>query len=235
MNILNFVNKFFSLLTQGNLFSTIFKRIGYYSSKTHLLISIKSNENEVVKQLFSQFHQSYHRKDYKLPERARRLIHKIKDYSNFDYGNVLCVGCRNINEINLFKEIGYKNVIGIDLFSGNKEIQIMDMHNLRYKDSTFDVIYCSHVIEHSYEPKTAVAEMLRTVNPKGIIAIEFPINFKTGGVDIWDFKSLDNFLKIFPRNSVDVLWFEVSQAGQYECYTDAIRMILTLREISSKN
>ena len=66
-------------------------------------------------------------------------------------GPVLCVGCRNELELNRFRERGFHDVVGIDVFSDSDDILVMDMHEMSFLDDSFDVIYASHSLEHSYD------------------------------------------------------------------------------------
>ena len=56
-------------------------------------------------------------------------------------GSVLCVGCRNPFELDRFRERGFADVIGIDVFSQREDILVMDMHDMSFPDDSFDVVY----------------------------------------------------------------------------------------------
>jgi SAM-dependent methyltransferase len=111
--------------------------------------------------------------------------------------DAIVIGCRNTYELDLLKEKGVSNVDGIDLYSYNKQITVMDMHNLKFRDNSFDLIYCSHALEHAYDYNKAITEMIRVLRNQGIIAIEVPVNYETRGSDIHDFRNADNLLTIF--------------------------------------
>jgi len=67
--------------------------------------------------------------------------------------NILCIGCRHSSEIEDFETSGFE-AVGIDLFQGKeKKITICDMHNLNslFTDKSFDFVYMSHSLEHSYD------------------------------------------------------------------------------------
>jgi SAM-dependent methyltransferase len=56
----------------------------------------------------------------------------------------------------------------------------MDITNIQYEDNYFDIIYCSHVLEHVAEDKKAMGEFFRVLkNKTGWLCIAVPIE---GGV-----------------------------------------------------
>ena len=67
----------------------------------------------------------------------------------------------------------------IDYLSGdlNPEAAMveMDITDIQYPDDTFDVIYCSHVLEHVPDDRTAMRELARVLKPGGWALIAVPI------------------------------------------------------------
>jgi len=58
--------------------------------------------------------------------------------------SILCVGCRNANELNYIEnELGLKST-GLDLFSVDERILVGDMHKMPFSDGTFDHLYSCH-------------------------------------------------------------------------------------------
>ena len=51
----------------------------------------------------------------------------------------------------------------------------MDITQIQYPDATFDVIYCSHVLEHVSDDRAALRELLRVLKPDGWALIMVPI------------------------------------------------------------
>jgi len=51
----------------------------------------------------------------------------------------------------------------------------MDITDIRYPDDTFDVVYCSHVLEHVPDDKKAMREFLRVLKPNGWAMLLVPI------------------------------------------------------------
>lgn len=113
--------------------------------------------------------------------RYKRIVLKLLPFINKNERlnkSVLCVGCRNIFEIDEFKQVGFGDVKGIDLFSNNPEILIMDMHNMNFKNNTFDVIYSADSLEHCYDPQLAIDNMLKVLKNGGYICLSVPIQWR---------------------------------------------------------
>jgi predicted SAM-dependent methyltransferase len=55
----------------------------------------------------------------------------------------------------------------------------MDITNIQYPDEFFDVIYCSHVLEHVSDDRLAMREFARVLKPTGFAVILVPITADT--------------------------------------------------------
>ena len=64
-----------------------------------------------------------------------------------------------------------ENITGIDLFSYSPLIQVMDMHDLKFNDNQFDIVYSSFVLRYSNDIWRACAEAVRVTKDSGLIAI----------------------------------------------------------------
>ena len=51
----------------------------------------------------------------------------------------------------------------------------MDITNIKYPDASFDVIYCSHVLEHVQDDRKAMREFYRILNTDGWAILLVPI------------------------------------------------------------
>jgi len=51
----------------------------------------------------------------------------------------------------------------------------MDITDIHYPDNSFDVIYCSHVLEHVPADRTAMRELARVLKPGGWAVLAVPI------------------------------------------------------------
>ena len=147
----------------------------------------------------------------------------VRSGTNLDLtSSVLCVGCRNLSEINSFEAAGFEHVTGIDLQSTDPRILVMDMHNMNFADDSFDVVYATHVLEHSFDFRRAVSELVRVARPGAHAIVEVPVNFETNDIDRWDIKNREALLALFGCDAKDVLWDNVSD--------DSISMIFRLAE-----
>ena len=64
-----------------------------------------------------------------------------------------------------------------------------DVQNTPFDDNSFDVVTCSHVIEHLKEPFIAINELIRVCKPGGMIYIEAPSQrsaMMPVGFSFWD-------------------------------------------------
>lgn len=73
----------------------------------------------------------------------------------------------------------FREIPGIDYLSGDLDSDAamvqMDITDIRYPDSSFDVIYCSHVLEHVPDDRRAMRELARVLKPGGWAVIAVPI------------------------------------------------------------
>ncbi len=56
-----------------------------------------------------------------------------------------------------------------------KETLCMDMTAIQFPDNYFDVIYCSHILEHIDDDIKAMSELLRVLKPTGWAVLQVPI------------------------------------------------------------
>jgi SAM-dependent methyltransferase len=114
-----------------------------------------------------------------------------------DGGSVLCVGCRNALELDRFRAHGFEDVVGIDLFSQRPDILVMDMHRLTFADDSFDVVYASHALEHSYDVEQVVREIIRVARDGAVVAAEVPVRVQASAADRIVFSGLDELRRVF--------------------------------------
>jgi SAM-dependent methyltransferase len=58
---------------------------------------------------------------------------------------------------------------------GDEAVQHMDMTDVPFKDGTFDLIVCVHVLEHVEDDRQAMREMVRVLKPGGVAMLLVPI------------------------------------------------------------
>lgn len=52
---------------------------------------------------------------------------------------------------------------------GGYDIEKQDMEQLTYEDSSFDIVHCSNALDHCFDPRAAIKEMIRVCKPGGWI------------------------------------------------------------------
>jgi len=62
-----------------------------------------------------------------------------------------------------------------DLYNPRAMVK-MDVTNIQYPDESFDVIYCSHVLEHVLDDKQAIREFYRVLKSDGWAILLVPIS-----------------------------------------------------------
>ena len=121
---------------------------------------------------------------------AVTLINRVADEQP-DRGSVLCVGCRNALELDRFRARGFDDVVGIDVFSQREDIKVMDMHEMTFPDDSFDVVYCSHALEHSYDVGRVAHEIVRVARDGAVVGVEVPVRAQASAADRVVFAGLD--------------------------------------------
>lgn len=133
-----------------------------------------------------------------------------------NYNHALDIGCRDGYWTKKLIQKGY-TVEPIDIephYPGAKKADANE--KLPYRNETFDIIWCSEVIEHLKNPKESVKEMLRITRPGGRIIITTPNSHfwiqKMFNLIGWDAKKIQNpghkhffskktLKKVLPKNA----------------------------------
>jgi SAM-dependent methyltransferase len=61
--------------------------------------------------------------------------------------------------------------VEISLYGGSNSI---DVQQIGRADGRYDVVVCSHVIEHVADDKRAIAELVRILSPRGFLVLAYP-------------------------------------------------------------
>jgi ubiquinone/menaquinone biosynthesis C-methylase UbiE len=89
----------------------------------------------------------------------------------------LDVGCREGTQSMLLEKKGYE-VVSIDIEKNYKKCSIVDANKkLPFKNDSFDLIWCSEVIEHLNNPQKVVKEFNRVIKPGGEIILTTPNSY----------------------------------------------------------
>ena len=119
-------------------------------------------------------------------ERHRLHWHYMKNRTNlFSAGNtklkLLHVAPESIfyNHFNGIKNIEYipcdKFEKGYENSYSPKTINV-DITNIQFQDNEFDIIYCSHVLEHIIDDNKAMQELYRVLKPGGWAMLQVPLD-----------------------------------------------------------
>lgn len=127
---------------------------------------------------------------------------------------ILCVGARNEVELDIFARNGFRNVTATDLWSASPRIVACDMHALIFPDASFDLIFASHVFEHSWDFARVAAECVRVLRPGGYVFCAVPTGFEPSDHDRYDFKDAAGLLVYFRRWRTTLLAEERLRPGE---------------------
>ena len=72
------------------------------------------------------------------------------------------------------KNLGHINYLSADLYDPRAMVK-MDVTSIQYPDNVFDVIFCSHVLEHIADDRQAMHELYRVLKPAGFAMLMVPI------------------------------------------------------------
>jgi len=157
------------------------------------------------------------------------LVDMLASKHDFRGQAVLCVGARQDDEIRYFRTRGAGRVLGIDLYDAPPDIVTMDMHDLKFGDGEFDVVYSRHSFEHAYDKRKAGLEFVRVLKPGGVVVIEVPGKVKGGG-DYNLFNGFDDVLEAFTPHVGEFLWQEYSRKEENTDKMDIIRLMFRVRK-----
>lgn len=108
------------------------------------------------------------------------LKEKIKLFESDNEKNILHIA----PEINLSKKIidhRFKQYVCGDLFTSERYeyptyVESIDILNITYSDNSFDLIICSHVLEHIPNDLDAMKELYRVLKVGGLAILQVPIS-----------------------------------------------------------
>jgi SAM-dependent methyltransferase len=147
-------------------------------------------------------------------------------------GAVLCVGCRNALELDRFRDRGFEEVVGIDVFSQREDILVMDMHQMTFADDSFDVVYASHSLEHSYDVARVAREIARVGRDGAVVGVEVPVRTQRSAADRVVFSGLGELRDVFGASIGEEVLAEEQppDTPTNEQGTDVARLVFRLRK-----
>mgnify|MGYP005848694285 CR=1 FL=1 len=137
------------------------------------------------KKIISNYQAKYYNKgDYSaIHPYIDRKIGIIKRYfSNFNNLSILDIGCYTGEVTAELKLLGAK-AIGCDISlislqkAKEKNVEVVQVDvsdNIPFKDNSFDLVYCSEVIEHLMDTDKFLIEIKRTLKTEGLLFLTTP-------------------------------------------------------------
>ena len=114
--------------------------------------------------------------------RVETLLYPLKSiFAVKPEGKTLCIGPKNEGENLLLEAHGFRDVIGIDLFTYSPKILLMDVHRMTFPDNTFDTIICGWMITYCYDVKQAIKEIVRVAKDGALIVCSFGVSVTKEG------------------------------------------------------
>lgn len=162
---------------------------------------------------------------------AVTLIDRVAE-AQPEAARILCVGCRNTLELDRFRERGFENVVGIDIFSQREDIKVMDMHEMTFADDSFDVVYSSHSLEHSYDARRVANEIVRVASNGAVIGVEVPVRAQASSADRIVFSGLDELRGLFNTHIDEELLAEEQppRSSTNDQGTEIARLVFRVRK-----
>ena len=165
---------------------------------------------------------------------------KIGKLFNFIVGKyikdkMLDIGAGDGSLIKSLKNIGYKDVIGIDLEPKNETVLKGDISNLNFNDNSFQTITLTEVFEHLTieQIETGLHEIKRVLMKNGHLIITVPfkedpnqntvccpnckINFHRYGHEQF-FNNEKEIVDILNKNNFDIVWMKPFSMGPMAAY-----------------
>ncbi len=136
-------------------------------------------------------------------------------------GKVLDVGSKNSPYLDKIPHLSY---LRLDISSQSKPDIVCDLHKIKWKNSDFDTVIATEVLEHLYDPQKAVNEIFRVLKPGGvaILSTRFIYKYHPDPHDYFRYTkdSLEYLFKKFSKvniyphgNRIQVIWQLLSSSG----------------------
>lgn len=115
--------------------------------------------------------------NYRLEEARQHMkySHFTENFPPEEYPRMLCLGAGTGAEVLAAKEYGYE-AVGVGILgdiqrtyaeSLGVDFRLMDMHDLRFPNGSFDVVYSHDSFEHGVNPWLLCMEVFATLRPRG--------------------------------------------------------------------
>jgi 2-polyprenyl-3-methyl-5-hydroxy-6-metoxy-1,4-benzoquinol methylase len=170
--------------------------------------------NEVL----NDFYQNYHKTSQytgKIDSKQRRARKRIKSIIKYTKGkSFIDVGCNAGFAVEAARTLGL-DAMGIDVdktsvefaqgFYPESNFQAISIQELAKTEKTFDMIYCSEVIEHLSQVQDFVSSLYKILKPDGVILLTTPdiLHYSVNKAPIeWDAVRPPEHLLYFSKKSL---------------------------------
>ena len=120
--------------------------------------------------------------------------YRLKFYTRFRHlpallspeARILCCGARQGTEVDVLRDLGFRNARGIDLNPGpdNPLVEQGDMMKLTATDESLDLIY-TNCVDHSFDLDAMIGEHARALKPGGYLLYDIAFN-DDEGAGVWE-------------------------------------------------
>lgn len=137
---------------------------------------------------------------------------------------ILCAGARQGTEVEVLRDLGFKNAYGIDLNPGPENQWVIegDFMNIDAADSSIDAIY-TNAVDHAFELEKFFEEHARVLKPDGYVIYDIGVDAKGGIFEAvsWDSDAVvfQMMLKFFKR----VIKVETEEEWQWILLAEPIK------------
>ena len=129
-------------------------------------------------------------------------------------GRVLCLGARCGEEVQAFSELGYE-AVGLDLVPAHPMVIQGDFHNIKFKDGSFDMIYCN-CLDHVFDLNKVLKECNRVTSK--IIFLHLGIKACLSEYETISIDNVEEILNILKYNSLQKRIGDVARfSGEINC------------------
>lgn len=116
----------------------------------------------------------------------KKEFEKFKEFLKEDK-KCLCLGARTGQEVVALKQLGVKNVTGIDIVPCEPHVIKGDIHSLDFDDNTFDFVY-TNIIDHSIDPKKMISEIERVLKVEGVFFLQIQLGLNQDEYTVFEIK-----------------------------------------------
>ena len=180
-----------------------------YDTYSDYLVHQKQKFTEILKLrggLSSQDLLSYRIKFFK----RFRFLKKILPWE----ANILCLGARQGTEVEVLRDLGFKNSVGIDLNPGpcNEYVFYGDFMKTPFKSHSFDLLY-TNCLDHSFDLSSFFQEQVRILKTGGFALLDLPVQDTLGPFESVEWKSesvlrrfISQFFPILIKTKTEKNW-----------------------------